>query len=315
MSEAVSSSAGSSSAGTPTGREPVIVGGARTAIGRLLGSLAGFSGADFGGIAIKAALERSGLSGDQVDYVIMGQVLQAGGGQIPARQAGGAGGVPMSVPALTVNKVCLSGLDAIALAAQYIRLGEFDVVVAGGMESMTQAPHLLPKSRSGYKYGPGGVQDSMPLDGLTDAYAHVSMGESTERLGAKLGISRAEQDEFSALSHQRAAAAVKNRALAEEIVGVPPPARGAEPLLFEEDEGIRPETTAESLSRLRPAFARDGTITAASSSQISDGAAAVVVMARETAEALGARVLAEVGAVGVVAGPDNSLHSQPSHAI
>src|ERR1700753_3141369 len=192
-----------SSAGTPAGREPVIVGGARTAIGRLLGSLGGGSGADLGGIAIKAALERSGLSGDQVDYVIMGQVLQAGAGQIPARQGAVAAGVPMSVPALTVNKVCLSGLDAIALAAQYIRLGEFDVVVAGGMESMIQAPHPLPQTRPGYKYGPVEVQDSMALDGLTDAYDHVSMGESTERLGAKLGISRAEQDEFSALSPPR----------------------------------------------------------------------------------------------------------------
>jgi len=315
MSEALSSSTGSSSTGTPTGRDPVIVGGARTAIGRLLGSLAGFSGADLGGIAIKAALERSGIGGDQVDYVIMGQVLQAGAGQIPARQAAVAAGVPMSVPALTVNKVCLSGLDAIALAAQYIRLGEFDVVVAGGMESMTQAPHLLPRSRSGYKYGPVEVQDSMALDGLTDAYDHVSMGESTERLGATLGISRAEQDEFSALSHQRAAAAVKNGVLAEEIVGVSVPRRGGDPLLFDEDEGIRPETTAESLGRLRPAFAKDGTITAGSASQISDGAAAVVVMARGTAEALGAPVLAGVGAAGLVAGPDNSLHSQPSNAI
>jgi acetyl-CoA C-acetyltransferase len=310
MSEALSSSAGS-----PAGRQPVIVGGARTAIGRLLGSLAGFSGADLGGIAIKAALERSGVDGDEVDYVIMGQVLQAGAGQIPARQAAVAAGLPMSVPALTVNKVCLSGLDAINLAAQLIRLGEVDVVVAGGMESMTQAPHLLPKSRSGYRFGPVEVVDSMALDGLTDAYDHVSMGESTERLGTKLGISRAEQDEFAALSHQRAAAAVKDGVLAEEIVGVSVPQRRGEPLLFGEDEGIRPETTAESLGQLRPAFAPDGTITAGSASQISDGAAAVVVMARETAEVLGARVLAEVGAAGVVAGPDNSLHSQPSNAI
>jgi acetyl-CoA C-acetyltransferase len=310
MSEALSSSAG-----TSAGREPVIVGGARTPVGRLLGSLAGFSGAELGGIAIKAALERSGVSGDRVDYVIMGQVLQAGAGQIPARQAAVAAGLPMSVPALTINKVCLSGLDAINLAAQLIRLGEVDVVVAGGMESMTQAPHLLPKSRSGYKFGPVEVVDSMALDGLTDAYDHVSMGESTERHGTKLGISRAEQDEFAALSHQRAAAAVKTGVLAEEIVGVAVPRRGGEPLLFDEDEGIRPETTAESLSRLRPAFAADGTITAGSASQISDGAAAVVVMARETAEVLGASVLAEVGAAGVVAGPDNSLHSQPSNAI
>src|ERR1700753_2871817 len=251
MSEALSSSVG-----TPAGREPVIVGGARTAIGRLLGSLTGFSGADLGGIAIKAALEPSGVPAGEGDYVIMGQVLQAGAGQIPARQAAVAAGVPMSVPALTINKVCLSGLDAIALAAQLIRLGEVDVVVAGGMESMTQAPHLLPKSRSGYKYGPVEVQDSMALDGLTDAYDQVSMGESTERLGAKLNISRAEQDEFSALSHQRAAAAVKNGLLAEEIVGVAVPRRGGDPLLFDEDEGIRPETTAESLGRLRPAFAQ-----------------------------------------------------------
>ncbi|HEY2280640.1 MAG TPA: acetyl-CoA C-acetyltransferase [Streptosporangiaceae bacterium] len=305
----------SSSAGTPAGREPVIVGGARTPIGRLLGSLAGFSGADLGGIAIKAALERSGVPADQVDYVIMGQVLQAGAGQIPARQAAVAAGLPMSVPALTVNKVCLSGLDAINLAGQLIRLGEVDVAVAGGMESMTQAPHLLPKSRSGYKFGPVELVDSMAVDGLTDAYDHVSMGESTERLGAGLGISRAEQDEFAALSHQRAAAAVKNGVLAEEIVGVAVPRRGGEPLLFDEDEGIRPETTAESLGRLRPAFTPDGTITAGTASQISDGAAAVVVMARETAEVLGAQVLAEVGAAGLVAGPDNSLHSQPSNAI
>jgi acetyl-CoA C-acetyltransferase len=310
MSEALSSTAG-----TPAGRDPVIVGGARTAIGRLLGSLAGFSGADLGGIAIKAALERSGVAPDQVNYVIMGQVLQAGAGQIPARQAAVAAGVPMSVPAVNVNKVCLSGLDAIVLAGQQIRLGEADVVVAGGMESMTQAPHLLPKSRSGYKYGPFEVQDSMALDGLTDAYDHVSMGESTERLGARLNISRAEQDEFSAASHQRAAAAIKNGVLAEEIVGVAVPRRGGEPLLFDEDEGVRPEATAESLGRLRPAFAKDGTITAGSASQISDGAAAVVVMARETAEALGATVLAEVGTAGLVAGPDNSLHSQPSNAI
>jgi acetyl-CoA C-acetyltransferase len=304
-----------STAGTPAGRQPVIVGGARTAIGRLLGSLAGFSGAELGGIAIKAALERSGVAPDRVDYVIMGQVLTAGAGQIPARQAAVAAGVPMSVPAANINKVCLSGLDAIVLAAQQIRLGEADVVVAGGMESMTQAPHLLPKSRAGYKYGAFEVQDSMALDGLTDAYDHVSMGESTERLGAKLNISRAEQDEFSAASHQRAAEAIKNGVLAEEIVGVAVPRRGGEPLLFDEDEGVRPEATAESLGRLRPAFTKDGTITAGSASQISDGAAAVVVMARESAEALGATVLAEVGTAGLVAGPDNSLHSQPSTAI
>jgi len=299
----------------PAGREPVIAGGARTAIGRLLGSLAGFSGAELGGIVIKAALERAGLPGDRVDYVIMGQVLQAGAGQIPARQAAVAGGIPMTVPALTVNKVCLSGLDAIALASQLIRLGECDAVVAGGMESMTQAPHLLPKSRRGYKYGPVELLDSMAIDGLTDAFDHVSMGESTEQHGTRLGITRAEQDEFAAASHQRAAAAIKNGLFAGEIVGVEVPRRGAEPLVFDEDEGVRADTTAESLSRLRPAFSPDGTITAGSASQISDGACAVIVTARETAEALGLPVLAEIGTAGSVAGPDNSLHSQPSNAI
>ncbi len=296
-------------------RQPVIVGGARTPVGRLLGSLASKSASELGGIAIAGALERAGVSPDQVGYVIMGQVLQAGAGQIPARQAAVAAGIPMTVPALTVNKVCLSGLDAIALAAQAIRLGEHDVVVAGGMESMTRAPHLLPNSRAGYKYGPFEVLDSMALDALTDAFDHLSMGESTEDSGRKLGITRAEQDEFAALSHQRAAAAVKDGLFAAEIVGVPIPQRGGEQLTVTEDEGIRPNTTAESLAKLRPAFAKDGTITAGSASQISDGAAAVVVMSAEAAERAGVRVLAEIGAHGNVAGPDNSLHSQPSHAI
>jgi acetyl-CoA C-acetyltransferase len=302
-------------AGQTSGRDAVMVGGARTAIGRLLGSLAGRSAAELGGIAIAAALERAGIRGEQVQYVIMGQVLQAGAGQIPSRQAAVAAGIPMTVPSVTVNKVCLSGLDAIKYAAQLVRLGEYDVVVAGGMESMTQAPHLLLKSRAGYRFGPVEMADSMALDGLTDAFDHLSMGESTERLGTKLGISREEQDAFAALSHQRAAAAIKNGLLAEEIVGVPVQRRGADPLIFDEDEGVRAEATAESLGRLRPAFTPDGTITAGSSSQISDGACAVVVMAREAAAALGADVLAEIGASGSVAGPDNSLHSQPSNAI
>jgi acetyl-CoA C-acetyltransferase len=302
-------------AGRSGGRDPVIAGGARTAIGRLLGSLAGHSGAELGGIAIAAALERAGLRGDQVEYVIMGQVLQAGAGQIPSRQAAVAAGIPMSVPSVTVNKVCLSGLDAIKYAAQLVRLGEYDVVVAGGMESMTQAPHLLRKSRAGYRFGPVEMADSMALDGLTDAFDHLSMGESTERLGVKLGIGRADQDAFAAMSHQRAAAAIKDGLFAEEIVGVPVQRRGADPLMFDEDEGVRPDTTVESLGRLRPAFMPDGAITAGSSSQISDGACAVVVMAREAADALGAGVLAEIGASGSVAGPDNSLHSQPSNAI
>ena len=295
--------------------DAVIVGGARTAIGRLLGSLSDFSAARLGGIAIKAALDRAGISGDQVDYVIMGQVLQAGAGQIPSRQAAVAAGIPMTVPSITINKVCLSGLDAIALAAQLIRAGEFKIVVAGGMESMTNAPHLLPAARKGIKYGSAELVDSMALDGLTDAFDRVSMGESTERHNARLGITRAEQDEFSAMSHQRAALAIKNGLLAEEIVPVAVPQRRGEPLTFDTDEGVRGDTTADTLARLRPSFAADGTITAGSASQISDGACAVVVMSADAAEASGAMVLAEIGAHGVVAGPDNSLQSQPSHAI
>jgi acetyl-CoA C-acetyltransferase len=296
-------------------QEPVIVGGARTAIGRLLGSLSGFSGTDLGGIAIKAALARAGLPGDQVDYVIMGQVLQAGAGQIPSRQAAVAGGIPMTVPSLTINKVCLSGLDAIALAAQLIRAGEFDIVVAGGMESMSQAPHLLPGARRGFKYGSAELVDSMARDGLTDAFDHLAMGESTENHNGKLGITRPEQDEFAARSHQLAARAAKDGLFTEEIVGVPLPQRRGDPVIFDTDEGVRPDTTAESLAALRPAFAADGTITAGSASQISDGACAVVVMSAAAAERHGATVLAEIGAHGVVAGPDNSLHSQPSRAI
>jgi acetyl-CoA C-acetyltransferase len=296
-------------------RQPVIVGGARTAVGRLLGSLASKSASELGGVAIAAALERAGIRPDQVEYVIMGQVLQAGAGQITARQAAVAAGIGMSVPALTVNKVCLSGLDAIALASQLIRLGEHDVIVAGGMESMTRAPHLLPNSRAGFKYGPVEMQDSMALDGLTDAFDHLSMGESTENSGRKLGITRAEQDEFAAASHQRAAAAAKNGLFAAEIVPVPIPQRGGEQLTVTEDEGIRPGTTVETLAKLKPAFGKDGTITAGTASQISDGAAAVVVMSAEAAARAGATVLAEIGAHGNVAGPDNSLQSQPSNAI
>jgi acetyl-CoA C-acetyltransferase len=295
--------------------EAVIVGGARTPIGRLLGAIGGFSGAELGAIAIKAALERSGVAPERVDYVIMGQVLQAGAGQIPSRQAAVGAGIPMAVPSLTINKVCLSGLDAIALAAQLIRAGEFDVVVAGGMESMTSAPHLIPAARRGIKYGSAEIVDAMALDGLTDAFDHLSMGESTERHNARLGIGRAEQDEFAALSHQRAAAAMKNGQLAEEIVAVPVPQRRGDPLLCDTDEGVRPETTVEALGKLRPAFAPDGTITAGTASQISDGACAVVVMSERAAVAAGAPVLAAVGAHGVVAGPDNSLHSQPANAI
>ncbi|UQX03038.1 acetyl-CoA C-acetyltransferase [Streptomyces sp. RerS4] len=293
----------------------VIVAGARTPMGRLLGSLKSFSGADLGGFAIKSALDRAGISGDQVQYVIMGQVLQAGAGQIPARQAAVKAGIPMNVPALTINKVCLSGLDAIALADQLIRAGEFDIVVAGGQESMTNAPHLLPKSREGFKYGAIGMLDAMAHDGLTDAFENIAMGESTEKHNTRLGIERAPQDEFAAASHQRAAAAQKNGVFEAEITPVEIPQRKGDPVLFSTDEGIRPETTVESLAKLRPAFSKDGTITAGTSSQISDGAAAVVVMSKAKAQELGLEWIAEIGAHGNVAGPDNSLQSQPSNAI
>jgi acetyl-CoA C-acetyltransferase len=293
----------------------VIVAGARTPMGRLLGSLKGFSGAQLGGVAIKAALERAGVAPDQVQYVIMGQVLTAGAGQIPARQAAAAGGIPMSVPAVTVSKVCLSGLDAIALADQLIRAGEFDIVVAGGQESMTQAPHLLGKSREGFKYGDVNMLDHMAHDGLFCAFDQVAMGASTEKFNGRYELTRAEQDEFSARSHQLAAAAAKNGVFAEEIAPVSIPQRKGDPVEFSTDEGVRGDTTAESLSRLRPAFSSDGTITAGSASQISDGAAAVVVMSKAKAEELGLSWLAEIGAHGVVAGPDASLHEQPANAI
>ncbi|WP_214106526.1 acetyl-CoA C-acetyltransferase [Acrocarpospora catenulata] len=293
----------------------VIVAGARTPIGRLLGSLAGLSAVELGGIAIKAALERSGVAPADVQYVIMGQVLQAGAGQIPSRQAAVLAGVPMTVPSLTINKVCLSGLDAIALADQLIRAGEFEIVVAGGMESMTNAPHLLPGLRKGVKYGAATIQDATALDGLTDAFDQISMGESTERHNTRYRVSRADQDAFSARSHQLAAAAAKNGVFDDEIVPVPLPQRKGDPVPFTTDEGVRPETTPETLAALRPAFTPDGTITAGSASQISDGACAVVVMSKAKAEELGLEWLAEIGAHGNVAGPDNSLQSQPANAI
>jgi acetyl-CoA C-acetyltransferase len=293
----------------------VIVGGARTPMGRLLGNLKDFPATQLGAVAIRAALQRAGVAPEQVQYVILGQVLQAGSGQMPARQAAVAAGIPMSVPALTVNKVCLSGLDAIALADQLIRAGEFDIVVAGGMESMTNAPHLMMGSRGGYKYGDVVIRDHMALDGLTDAYDQVSMGESTDRHSRRYGISREDQDEFGAASHQRAAAAQKNGVFAEEIVPVEVPQRRGEPIVIAEDEGIRPDTTPQTLAKLRPAFGADGTITAGTSSPISDGAAAVVVMSEAKARELGLTWLAEIGAHGNVAGPDNSLHAQPANAI
>jgi acetyl-CoA C-acetyltransferase len=293
----------------------VIVAGARTPMGRLLGSLKDFSGTQLGGFAIKGALDRAGVAPEQVQYVIMGQVLTAGAGQIPARQAAAAAGIPMSVPALTINKVCLSGLDAIALADQLIRAGEFDIVVAGGQESMTQAPHLLSKSRSGFKYGDVAMLDHMAHDGLFCAFDQVAMGSSTEKYNSRYGVTRERQDEFAARSHQLAAAAAKNGVFAEEIVPVAVPQRKGDPVILDADEGIRGDTTPETLSKLRPAFASDGTITAGSASPISDGAAAVVVMSKAKAEELGLTWLAEIGAHGVVAGPDASLHEQPSNAI
>lgn len=295
--------------------QSVIVAGARTPMGRMLGALKDFSGAQLGGVAIRAALERAGVTPDQVQYVIMGQVLTAGAGQIPARQAAAAAGIPMDVPALTINKVCLSGLDAVALADQLIRAGEFDIVVAGGQESMTQAPHLLAKSREGFKFGETALQDHMALDGLSCAFDQVAMGVSTEKYNSRYELTRAEQDEFAARSHQLAAKAAGSGIFADEIAPVSVPQRKGDPKIVDSDEGVRGETTVESLAKLRPAFSSDGTITAGSASQISDGAAAVVVMSKAKAEELGLSWLAEIGAHGVVAGPDASLHEQPANAI
>ncbi len=294
----------------------VIVGGARTPIGKLLGAFAGLSATDLGGIAIAGALQRVGLDAQQVDSVVMGQVLQAGCGQIPARQAAVKGGIAMSVDALTVNKVCLSGLNAVAVADLMIRAGDADVVVAGGMESMTNAPHLLPKSRQGFKYGDVTMLDHMAYDGLWDAFTDQPMGALTDscNTGANL-VSRADQDAFAARSHQRAEAASTDGVFAREIVEVPVPQRKGDPVPVSRDEGIRSGVTAESLAGLRPAFGKDGTITAASSSPISDGAAAVIVASRAAAERLGLTVWAEIGAYGTVAGPDSSLQLQPANAI
>ncbi|MFL6180986.1 MAG: acetyl-CoA C-acetyltransferase [Actinomycetes bacterium] len=300
---------------TSSSATSVIVAGARTPMGRLLGSLKDFTAADLGAIAIKAALERSGVRGDQVDYVVMGQVLQAGAGQLPVRKAAADAGIPMTVPSILINKVCLSGLDAIALADQLIRAGEVEIVVAGGMESMTNAPHILRKSREGVKYGNAELVDAMAFDGLTDAFDGQPMGASTEGYNSRYNLTREEQDAFAARSHQRAADAQKNGLFVDEIVPVEIPQRRGDPIVFAEDEGIRPDTTVESLSRLRPAFSKDGTITAGSASQISDGAAAVVVMSKAKAEELGLPWLAEIGGHGMVAGPDTSLHEQPSNAI
>ena len=293
----------------------VIVGGARTPIGKLSGSLKDIPAVELGGIAISAALQKAGITGDEVEYVIMGQVIQAGTGQIPARQAAVKGGIPMTVPAVTLNKVCLAGLNAIALADQLIGYGEFDVVVAGGMESMTQGPYLLPGARAGYRYGDATIVDATSQDALFCAFDQLSMGTATELYSKDKRITRAEQDEYAAMSHERATRARKNGLFDDEIVSVPIPQRRGEPVLVTDDEGVRPGTTVEALAKLKPAFRPDGTITAGSASQISDGATAVVVMSRAKAEQLGAPILAEIGAHGTVAGPDPSLLSQPSNAI
>ncbi len=293
----------------------VIVAGARTPIGKLMGSLKDFSGSDLGAIAIAGALEKAKIPASLVQYVIMGQVLTAGAGQMPARQAAVGGGIGWDVPALSINKMCLSGIDSIALADQLIRAGEFDVVVAGGQESMTKAPHLLIDSRSGYKYGDVTVLDHLAYDGLHDVFTDQPMGALTEQRNEADKFTRAEQDEFAAESHRKAAAAWKDGVFADEVVPVKIPQRKGDPLEFTEDEGIRANTTAESLAGLKPAFRKDGTITAGSSSQISDGAAAVVVMSKAKAQELGLDWLCEIGAHGVVAGPDSTLQSQPANAI
>ncbi|MBA2281572.1 MAG: acetyl-CoA C-acetyltransferase [Actinomycetota bacterium] len=293
----------------------VILAGARTPIGKLSGALAGFSAAELGGFAIKAALERAGIKGEDVDYVFMGQVLQAGAGQIAARQAANHAGIPMTVPATTVNKVCLSGLNAIYLADQMIQSGDADIVVAGGMESMTQAPHLLPNSRAGFKFGDVSLIDSLSYDGLFCAFDKVAMGGATEKYAASAGLERAPQDALAAASHERAARAIKDGLFADEIVPVEIPQRRGDPIVFDTDEGVRGDTTAESLGSLRPAFDKAGNITAGNASQISDGGAAVIVVSKAVAERLGATPLGEIVGYGQVAGPDPSLLTQPSRAI
>ena len=293
----------------------VIIGGARTPFGKMSGSLSGFAATDLGGIAIKGALERAGIGADAVDYVFMGHVLQAGAGQITARQAAVNAGISMDVPATTINKVCLSGMNAIALADLLIQSGQADVVVAGGMESMTNAPYLLPDARSGMRLGDKTVVDSMMYDGLFCAFDQCAMGAGTEKYAASAGLPREAQDEVAANSHERAVRGQKDGFFDQEIVKVDIPQRKGDPILFEEDEGVRAGTTVESLAGLRPAFDKAGNITAGNASQISDGAAAVIVCSKEAADRLGATPIAEVLASGQVAGPDASLLTQPSRAI
>jgi acetyl-CoA C-acetyltransferase len=294
----------------------VILSGARTPVGKLSGAFAGFSAAELGGFAIKAALERAGLTPEQIDYVILGQVLQAGAGQLPARQAAVNAGIPMNVPSISINKVCLSGVNAIHQADLLIQSGDADVVVAGGMESMTKAPYLLPEARAGYRIGDQKVVDSMMYDALFCAFEQVAMGGSTEKYAQSAGISRELQDDLAAKSHQRAARAAKDGLFDDEIVPVAVPQRKGDPIIVKDDEGVRGDTSTDSLGRLRPAFDKAGNITAGNASQISDGASVTIVASKAAADRLGITPLAEVIGFGMVAGPDTtSLLHQPSRAI
>ena len=293
----------------------VIVAGARTPIGKFRGSFSSFAAVDLGAIAIRAALERSGVAAGQVEYVIMGHVIQAGAGQITARQAAVGAGVPKEVPAITVNKVCLSGLSAIAMADQMIRAGEIEIAVAGGMESMTNAPYLVPHARDGFRLGDASLVDSMIHDGLWSSFHDHHMGEGTDIVSRELGLGRAEQDAWSERSHRRASEAWDGGRLGDEVVAVEVPQRKGDPVVFGRDEGIRPETTVESLAALKPAFTPDGTVTAGNASQLSDGAAAVVVTSEEAAERLGLEPIATVEAYGMAAGEYSSLQTMPALAI
>ena len=296
-------------------KDVVILSAARTPQGKILGALASQTAVQLGAVALRKALDESGVGAEAVDAVIFGQVLQAGAGQNPARQTAIAAGIGWDVPAVTINKVCLSGLAAVIDAARLIRAGEATVVVAGGQESMTNAPHVLPGSRKGWTYGSIEALDSAAHDGLTDAFDGISMGASTEGYTSKLGLTREAQDAFAASSHQRAGAAAASGVFDDEIAPVSIPQRKGDPVVVSADEGVRPNSTAETLAGLRPSFAEGGTLTAGNSSPLSDGAAALVLTSRENAERLGLTWLAVVGASGQVAGPDNSLHSQPSNAI
>jgi acetyl-CoA C-acetyltransferase len=292
-----------------------IIAGARTPIGKMSGALASFSAADLGGFAIAAALQRAGVAPHEVEHVIMGQVLMAGQGQVPSRQAASKAGIPMSVPSISINKVCLSGLNSIYLADQMISSGEADIVIAGGMESMTNAPYLAMGARSGFRFGDVQLLDAIQRDGLWCAFDACLMGLGTERYAAG-NISRDAQDDLAMKSNQRAAAAIAAGRLADEIVPISIPQRKGDPLVIDSDEGVRASTTMESLGSLKPAFDKDGTVTAGNASQISDAGSAIVMMSKREAERRGVKPLGEFVSYGMVAGPDNaSLLHQPSRSI